>query len=607
MDLHILKDPKYVHVKSEAELNDALKTLENEPFITVDTETTGLDPYTNKLILVQLGSKKYSYVIEAKYIKDWSGVKKMLEDESKLKILQNAKFDYKFLKVAIGVSMTNMFDTMIAEILLTCGLPRSENKVTLSGLTEKYLGSALEKEVRKSFFQFKGESVTDEQAKYAALDVIVLNYIFEQQFELLKKNDLTRVAKLEFKVVSVVGDMELRGFNIDANKWREHLKVLEVRKIELAKELQLAIRPYYNMTSFDLFGSPVDVINLNSQQQLMDLFNNRLKIAMPSTGVKVLTATDHPIAKLMLQYRGVEKLLSAFGHSLLEKINPVTKRLHPDYIQMGTATGRFSCSRPNLQQIPSKGDGAIFRTFFMAPEGKKLVTVDYSQQEMRVLAEFSGDETLLEAYNSGKDLHSLTAAQMYNIPYTDDFKDIHKDKRQAAKTINFGLVYGRGPQSLALQLGVSVDEAKEMVKKYFEKMPKVGKWLEGAAKTGVENNFVQTRLGRKRFFVPADMSDPNYNKQKGSIERESKNMPIQGTSADMTKLAMILMDKEFKSAGIEGGIIHTLHDEIVSEVPADRADEAFEIQKNCMLEAGKKFLTKCPVDAEGGVSQQWEH
>lgn len=602
-----LTKPEYKLINKQSQLKEVYETLKSEPIIAVDTETTGLDPFTATLILFQIGSKKVSYVIEARDIKDWSLMKKLCEDESKLKLLQNAKFDYKMIKQQIGIELNNIYDTMIAESLLVNGLPRSENGRGLEFLARKYLGSTLEKEVRKSFIHFTGGRVTQKQAEYAALDIIVLFEIFEKQYPLIKKEGLERVAKLEFKVVPVVGDMELRGFNIDTVKWKAHIDILRVNREKVAKQLQEAARPYYKISSMDLFGNHADVLNLNSQIQLMEFFNDKLGVDIPSTGVAILEATDHPVAKLMLEYRQYEKLISAFGESLLEKVNPVTKRLHPDYSQMGTATGRFSCANPNLQQIPAHGDGAVFRTFFGAPEGKKLVTVDYSQQEMRVLADFSADDTLLDSYRTGKDLHSLTAAKMFNVPYTDDFKEKHADLRFQAKSINFGLVYGRGARSLAGQLGVTPEEAEKLVEKYFTELPKIGTWLDESARKGVENGYVETLIGRKRYFIPPDPADPNYNKQKSSIERASKNMPIQGTSADMTKYAMVLIDKEYKKQGIKGGMIHTLHDEIVSEVSDQDAERAMEIQHGKMVEAGETFLKHCPVGADGEISQQWEH
>lgn len=602
----ILKDPKFIFIDKQNQIKEVYETLKNEPIIAIDTEGTSLDPYTNKLLLFQIGSKEYSYVIDARAIKDWSLIKKLVENPKTLKLLQNAIYDYKVLKVALGFEINNMYDTMIAEAILRAGLSRAEYGRGLAALTRRYLGSTLEKEVRKTFSNFSG-TLTKAQLKYAALDIIVLFGIFEKQYELLKKEELTQVAKLEFKVLPVVGDMELRGFYIDAKAWKKHITVIEQERKKVAAKIQEAIRPYYKIKSMDLFGNYAEVLNLNSQQQLMDLFNDKLGLDVPSTGVSVLEKIDHPVAKLMLEYRGYEKLISAFGETLLDKINPVTKRLHPDYQQLGTFTGRFSCSNPNLQQIPARGEGAVFRTFFRAPEGRRLITTDYSQQEMRVLADLSGDETLLEAYRTGKDLHSLTAAQMYGVEYSEDFKKKHPDLRQAAKTINFGLMYGRGPTSIASQIGASVEEARELVNKYFEKMPKIKAWLDAVAKSGVEKGYVKTVLGRKRFFELPDPSDPNYNKLVSGIERASKNTPIQGTSADMTKLAMVRIAERYKKEGLDAGIIHTLHDEIVSEASEEHAERAYEIQYEEMIKAGETFLKKCPIEADGGISVQWEH
>lgn len=600
------KDVEYVHIKTQNQLKEVYEKLKGEKYLAIDTEGTGLDPFTAKTTVFQIGSEKYSFVIETAGIKDWSLIKELCEDESKLKILHNAKFDYKMIKQHFGIELNNMYDTMVAESLLRSGLPRKENGISLQFITRRYIGAELEKEVRKTFFQYTG-SLTKEQLKYAALDIIVLFELFKKQYPLLQKHGLVKVAKLEFNVIPVVGDMELKGFYIDQAQWRDHITKMQEEHKKIAAQLQEAVRPYFKIKSLDLFGNYAEVINLNSQIQLMELLNDKLGLNVPSTGVQVLAGIDHPIAKLLLDYRKYEKMISAFGDSLLNQVNPVTNRLHPDYQQVRTFTGRFACSKPNLQQIPSKGDGAVFRTFFKAPKGRKLVTCDYSQQEMRVLADVSGDPTLLEAYRTGKDLHSLTACTMYGMEYTDDFKEKHGDLRSKAKSINFGLVYGRGPSSLAEQLSVSVDEAKKLVEQYFEKMPKIGDWLENAAKSGVKNGYVETLLGRKRFYILPDQGDPNYKKEISSIERASKNMPIQGTSADMTKIAMINIRNRYREEGLDAYLIHTLHDELVSEASEEHAERAMQIQREEMIGAGALLLTQCPVDVDGEVSDEWEH
>lgn len=612
-------NPKYVYVRDQKSLKEMYEDLKNEPIIAIDTEGTGLDPYTNKLLLVQVGSRNSSYVVDALSIKDWTLVKSLFENPKTLKLLQNSKYDYKVLKVSLGITLNNVFDTMIAEALIRSGLPQNENRTGLGFLTRRYTGEELDKSIRDTFTRFSdvlsddnkgfitGGTMTEEQLRYAAMDIIVLFPIFDIQYKLLQEKGLVKVANLEFKVMPVVGDMELRGFQINVEKWKEHIKTMQKSHKRIAAEIQEAVRPYYKIHQTDLFGNYGDVINLNSQIQLMELLNDKLNLNVQSTGVAILEEIKHPIAELLLEYRKYEKMISAFGDSLLSQLNPVTGRLHPDYQQARTTTGRFACSRPNLQQIPARGEGAVFRTFFEAPEGRMLVTCDYSQQEMRVLADVSGDETMLEAYKTGKDLHSLTASTMYGVPYTEDFKDKHGDLRSAAKSINFGLVYGRGPSSLAVQLGVSIDEAKELVKQYFEKMPKIGGWLDNAAKKGIEVGYAETLLGRKRFFEKPDPGDPNYTRDVSSIERASKNMPIQGTSADMTKIAMIHIAKRYEEENLDAGLIHTLHDELVTEASEKDAERAMEIQREEMIKAGNTLLKNCPIDVDGEVSKQWEH
>ena len=247
-----------------------------------------------------------------------------------------------------------------------------------------------------------------------------------------------------------------------------------------------------------------------------------------------LVKYDHPAVKKLLEYRGFEKTLSAFGENVLGLINPKTHRIHPDFNQHGADTGRFSCTKPNVQQIPATSD---FRKCFIASSGYKLVTCDYSQCELRILAELSGDEGFVTAFRSGGDLHTLTASQMFGVPVDQ----VQKPQRSAAKAINFGLAYGMGPGGLAPRLGVSLDEAKELIARYFQAYPGVQKWLEKAGKDSVRNGYSLTTIGRKRFYNIPDENlkqrDPDeWRKQIASIERQGKNSPIQGCVVGSTRI-----------------------------------------------------------------------
>ncbi len=596
---NFVQNPPYEYITERRGLAEVCGAiLSKRDVLAVDTEGTSLDPYSNKLLLIQVGIPDKAFIFDGRKIKDFSPLREILEDARKLKLTQNGKFDYEVLKTSLGIRMKNIYDTMLAEGLLNAGLGTVNSLSSLRALAGKYIGVDLKKDIRETFAA--GGRITKDQLSYGALDVLVLFPIFEKQLKEIKKNSLTRVAKLEFAVLPVVGDMELRGSFVDVERWRKSLKEFKAKRDELAHKIQDEIRPLYSGNQTDLFGNMRDAINLNSQKQLMELFNDKLGLSLPSTGVGVLQKTNHPVAQMLLEYRGFEKLLSAFGETLLSKINKHTGRMHPDFFQLGAATGRFSCSNPNLQQIPRD---ATFRSCFTKTPGNKLVNADYSQAELRILADYSKDPAFLKAYKEGADLHTLTASQMYNVP----FDKVTKDMRQATKTINFGLMYGRGAMSIGAQIGISAEEAKKLLGKYFDTYAGVKRWLDATAKEAIDRGYAETRLGRKRWFTIPDKSSVEYTKELGSIARAAKNHPIQGTSADMTKLALIYINERFEKEGIKGGIVHTVHDEIVSEVAEDQAKEAAKIQQEEMVRAGETLLKNVPVVADVVVSDVWEH
>lgn len=593
-----IKNPNYEFISTNSKLLESLKEIKKEDIIAIDSEADGLDPYSANIIFLQVATPKKAYIYNFKNI-DSSLFKDILEDPKKLKLMQNGKFDYSMIKAKMNIEVTNIFDTMLAERILTTGVTRENS---LGAISKKYLNIELDKDWES--FDWKKAGITGSYTKrhfnYAALDTLVLFPIFKKQFRELKKENLTKIARLEFECVPVVAEMELKGSLIDVKKWKENTDVLIKRRDSIAGKIQDEIRPLYKNQQTDLFGNKTDVVNLNSQPQLMNLLNDKLGLDVPSTGEAILKTIDHPICKMLLEYRGLEKLISAFGENLLSKIHPITGRLHPDYMQIGADTGRFACSNPNLQQIPQD---SAFRECFIAKKGYKLVTSDYSQMELRILAEASGDESFIKAFKQGKDFHSLTASQMMGL----SFDKISKKQRTIAKTINFGLMYGRGANSIAVQLGIPQEEAKKFLKAYFKRYPKVNRWLEKTAKKAIKDGFSETLAGRKRWYVMPDQSDPNYERSLGYIERQAKNHPIQGTNADITKYGLILTYKKIKELGFDASIIHTVHDEIVSEVAEDQAEEFSNVQKTEMEKAGKMILKKVPVSVDSSVSDVWEH
>ncbi len=598
--------PKYEYVTEVSRAEEIFKELEKEPILGVDVESSGLDPYTATLLLVQVGNWEISYVFDARKLplREMPIYKSLLENPKIIKILHNAKFDYQFLKHHTGVSVTNIYDTLLGEGVLNAGL--KVKGASLRELSAQYLGLDIDKAVRKTFYNYTGP-ITEEQLVYSGLDTLVLFPIFELQMKRIQDENLVNIAKLEFAVTRVVAEMELRGVFINVEKWREIIKNLQVKRNDYAQQFQLLVRPYFDANQVDLFGVASDSINMNSQTQLMDLFNNKLKLDVPSTGDEILATLDHPIAKMLRDYRGYEKLISAFGETLLAKVNKVTGRLHPDFIQLGAATGRFACANPNLQQIPRNSEEAPFRSCFTPAPGYKLVVTDYSSMEMRVLADQSGDEQFIKALKEGLDVHSFTAALMFGKEYSKDFKKLYPDLRQAAKVINFGLMYGMGPGSLARQIGVTPEVGKQYLEKYFESYPSVRNFLDRMAQSAVRKGWSMTPAGRKRWYTIPDKSDPEYKRKISQIQREAKNHPIQGTNADITKYALVFLQDRLKREGVDGFVTHTVHDEVVCEVRADQAEDWAKIQQYEMVRAGELILKKVPVVSDPFVGDVWEH
>lgn len=591
------KKPSFEFITSESRSDEVVKNeLANQPILSLDVESDGLDPHTLKLLLVQVGIPGKAFVFDAKL--DLTSLKLLLEDTKILKLVQNGKFDYSALKVVKGIEIHNMFDTMLTERLLTVGMERENS---LLDLANKYIGIQLDKDWGSLnwYASAKNGTFSDSQLRYAAVDVVVLFPIYEKQQEALQKERLERVAQLEFDLMPVVAEIEIRGSKIDVNKWRENLAVLSQRRNELAKQIQEELRPYFNVRQMDLFGQTADVVNLNSPSQVIDAFK-KLGLDIPSTGEAILATLDHPVAKLLLQYRENEKLLTAFGENLLDKIHKKTGRIHPDFMQIGADTGRFACSNPNLQQIPAD---SAFRSCFIPEPGYKFVVADYSQIELRIMAELSQDPVFLEAFRNNEDLHTLTASQMYGIPR----EQVDKKMRFNAKSINFGLMYGRGANSLSIQLGVSAEEAEKLLEKYFATYKKVKAWLDKVGREAVKKGYSTTLSGRKRWYRELDPGDPGYQRAVSHIERQGKNTPIQGTSADMTKFALVGIYNALKEGRYDAFPIHTVHDEIVVEVREDQSEAIREIVEREMIKSGQMLLKLVPVKAEVKISSVWEH
>lgn len=585
----------YELIQEPSRLAQVAEILAGETVLGIDTETTGLDPHTSELLLLQLSTLDKVYVIDCKRVVPLA-LKSILENPQVRKVAQNAKFEYEMLKQQTGITLSGLFDTMLAERLVTAGISR---EISLKAIAHKYIGATLDKSVRESFYKTAalGDAyLAPEQLHYAARDAFIMIPIWKLQVPALKRTRLEQVALLEFQCIAAVGDMELAGVKIDETRWRKIIGDVAVQRDKAQGELCEILAPATMQAT--MFG--VSAINLNSNIQLIDAFS-KLGVELPDTMESTLVKYGHPAVAKLLEYRGYEKTLSAFGENVLSLINPKTGRVHPDFNQYGADTGRFSCTKPNVQQIPATSD---FRKCFVASEGYKLVTCDYSQAELRILAELSGDEGFVTAFRSGGDLHALTASQMFGVP----LEEVQKPQRSAAKAINFGLAYGMGPGGLAPRLGVTLDEAKELIARYFKAYPGVQKWLDKAAKDSVRLGYSVTTLGRKRFYNMPDeslkgLNEDEYRKQISAIERQGKNSPIQGSNADMTKLALINLRTALKDW--DARTVNTVHDEIVVEVRTDQAEEVMHIVEHAMVSAGEAILKSVPVVADATSADYW--
>ncbi len=454
-------------------------------------------------------------------------------------------------------------------------------------MAQRYLDVQLDKVLQIS--DWSGE-LSEAQIEYAANDAIVMLPLRLGLQRRLAELGLTEVAELEFQCVMALTAMELAGVALDVDLWRRQVKRTKQAHGEVASELQEELAA--GATQMMLFEDR-GRINLDSIAQVRDALS-RLGIEIESTREWMLQklAREHRVVKLLLEYRVLSKSLSAYGEGLLEYINPVTGRIHADFRQIGTPTGRITCSSPSLQQVPHSAD---YRMCFRAGDHRKLVIADYSQIEMRVLADLAEDEALLRAFDSGADLHRATASRMLGVP----LETVTAEQRAMAKGLNYGIIYGMGAEGLAMRIESTVPEAENLIAQYFRAYPAVSTWLRDAASRAVREGRTRSASGRLWVFN----LDPSDRQQQGALARVGRNAPIQGTASDIFKRAMRLVDDAL--SGTEARVINSIHDEIVVEcAPEIAAQTAVGVSK-AMKEASRAFLKRVPVEVETLVSDAW--
>jgi DNA polymerase-1 len=586
----------YQLITTPEELRTTVEELKQQTVIGFDCETTDLDPYRGRLRLIQLASSDGVRIIDLDRFANGdlkkgaalAPLRELLAAARPIKIGHNLKFDSKWIKHTLGVEVGGLFDTLLASQIVSAG--DMDERHSLEAVASRYLNETIDKAERLS--DWSGE-LSEAQLEYAARDASVLPPLREKLIERLKADALINCAQLEFECVLPVAALELAGIYLDKERWREQLAIVEKRRAALAEELQNMLAE--ESTQGTLFGGPTRMdINLDSHVQLTKALKRRgIEVPDSTRNWKLQPlAEKHPEIKTLLEYRTVQKALTSYGENILNEINPVTGRIHANFHQIGAPTGRFACNSPNIQQVPHSIE---YRRCFRAPEGRKFIISDYSQVELRILADFSGDKGFVDAFNSGADLHRVTAAQVFNVP----LEQVTKEQRDFAKRLNFGVVYGIGAQRFAMMTGVSLTSAEDILRRYFATYRQLDQWLRDAAQRAVRERTARTasgRLARFRF----DSED----RQAASLaQRNGKNTPIQGTGADIFKRALRLLHDQLRDTS--ACIVNIVHDEIVVEADVDETETIAKKVEDAMCKAGEEYIKKIPVKVETEVSDEW--
>jgi DNA polymerase-1 len=599
-------DIKVTIVDSKESLAHLVETLKSAKRISLDTETTSTDPMRAALVgismAVEEGSAFYIPVghtgsasqIAVSTIID--AIAPALTDPNIPKIGHNLKYDCLVLRNH-GLEVSPLaFDTMIAAWLLE---PDSR-RLGLKKMAEDELDASMteiEELIGSGGKQLTMDLVAiSDVAPYAGADAEIPLRLEKLLHERLIKNGLLKVFKeIEMPLIPVLMDMEYAGIMVDKEFFKKFSIELSGRILEIQKEV-------YKQVGYDF--------NLNSTQQLSKALFETLHLTPPNSSNKTKagsysTAADvlelmkdkHPVVDLLLEYREISKLVSTYLDALPRQVNPKTGRVHTSFNQTGSVTGRLASSDPNLQNIPTRTElGHKVREGFVAEQGKVLLSVDYSQIELRIAAHMANDENMLAAFRAGQDIHATTAAAIYNVP----LDEVTKDQRRHAKAINFGLIYGMSAFGLTRTTELTLAEAENFVKAYFQKFPGVKSYLDNIRKVASEQGYVETMLGRKRYFP--ELKHAATQQLKARAEREAINSPIQGTAADIMKVAMLKLPGALKKTGLKSQILLQVHDELLLECPENELEKTVQVTQEVMEGA---YQLSIPLETDAAVGKNW--
>ena len=605
-DSEIQASREYDVVFQASEFEQWLEKLSSAEMITFDTETTSLDYMAAELVGVSFAivAGEAAYVPIAHNYEGapaqlsldtvLRGIKPILEDPSIKKIGQNMKYDMSVMG-KYGVEIRGLaFDTMLESYVLNSVASRHN----MDDLALKYLGRTtihFEDIAGKGAKQVTFNQIDLEVAgEYAAEDADITLQLHQTIWPRLSESEKLRSVfeKIELPLVGVLSRIERNGVLLDTDLLAKHSEALAVRIVELEEE------------AYSLAG---EEFNLGSPKQLQQIFFEKLKLPVirktpkgqPSTAEPVLQelAHDYPLPKVIMEYRGLTKLKSTYTDQLPKQVHESTGRVHTSYHQAVAATGRLSSKDPNLQNIPIRTEeGRRVRKAFIAAPGYKLIAADYSQIELRIMAHLSKDDGLLKAFRDGLDIHSATASEVFGHPI-EQVKDF---ERRSAKAINFGLIYGMSAFGLARQLSIPRGDAQDYIDLYFERYPGVRAYMDSVREQAAGDGYVETIFGR-RLYLP-DITASNFQRRQGA-ERAAINAPMQGSAADIIKLAMIDVDGWLMESGIDAKMIMQVHDELVLEVREDLVPKVMAIVDEKMSSAAELDV---PLVVESGMGDNWE-
>ncbi len=592
-------------VDSREKLDDLARALARAKVISFDTETTSTEEMQANLVGISLAIQPgEGYYIPVGHLAGnnlplqqvLSALRGPFTDPRIPKVAHHAKYDYILLARHGLLASPLAFDTMIAEFLVN---PSSRN-LGLKNLAFARLGEEMthiEQLIGTGKHQLSmAEIAIESAAAYAAADAeTTLRLMPILKAELKSVHEDKLMDEVEMPLVACLAEMEMTGVLLDLPFFEKLSKELSARMAQIEKQV------------FEAVGKP---FNLNSTQQLSDVLFNQLRLEPPdrsrktaqghfSTSSEILDALSgkHAVVDWVIAHRELAKLQSTYVEALPAAVDPITGRVHTSFSQTGAVTGRLSSSNPNLQNIPIRTEeGRRIRNGFIAPKGSVLLSVDYSQIELRIVAHMAHDEAMLAAFRAGQDIHSTTAAAIYRVP----LDQVTKDMRRHAKAINFGLIYGMSPFGLTRSTDLTLAEAENYIKAYFQQFPGVKKYLDGIRKEAAQKGYVETLLGRRRYF-PALQSKLN-GAIKNREEREAINAPIQGTAADIMKIAMQHIPPAIGQAGLHARMLLQVHDELVLETPKAELDRTARVVQDVMASA---YPLDIPLSTEARYGSNW--